>query len=63
MISCLFLMLYSTVLGRSSTESVSLHLMPFWSMEAIQGGFVETVYEKIYNVIFFVLYGILLRLY
>lgn len=44
--------------GRSSAESVSLYLMPFWSIEAIQGGVAETVYEKIYNVI-----GILLRLY
>lgn len=44
--------------GRSSAESVSLYLMPFWSIEVIQGEAAETVYEKIYNVI-----RILLRLY
>lgn len=56
----LFLMLYSTVIGRESQPYHDYHLIPFWSFHAIQEGFIETLYEKIYNVIFFVPYGCLL---
>lgn len=57
--ACLYLMLYSTVLGRNSEESMSIQLIPFWSVEAIQDGLIETLYEKVYNVIFFVPLGAL----
>lgn len=59
----LFLMFFSTVIGRESIDTISLKLTPFWSIEAIQNGYIETLYEKIYNVIFFIPYGFLLRLY
>lgn len=62
-VACLFLMLYSTVLGRVPRESVSIHLTPFWSLGAIKDGLIEVLYEKIYNVLFFIPYGILLGLY
>lgn len=62
-IACLFLMLYSTVLGRDVRDAIHLQLMPFWSIEAIREGRIEVLYEKIYNVIFFVPYGLLLGAY
>lgn len=58
--ACLILMMYSTVLGRTSHDSYSIRLMPFWSIGAIQDGLIEVLYEKIYNVLFFVPYGCLL---
>lgn len=61
--SYIFLMLYSTVLGRTPHESVSIHLTPIWSIEAIKDGYVETLYEKLYNVLFFIPFGILLAFY
>ena len=59
----LFLMLYTAILRRTSQPEYSIHLMPFWSIQAIQEGYIETLYEKIYNVIFFVPYGVLLGAY
>lgn len=59
----MFLMLYSTVLGRTPRESANIELIPFWSIGAIQSGLIEVLYEKIYNVLFFIPYGILLGLY
>lgn len=61
--SCLFLMLYSTVIGRSPHAEVSMQLIPFWSVGAIQSGLIETMYEKFNNVLFFIPYGFLLALY
>lgn len=68
-VACLFLILYSTLLGRLDASSglicsngSNIHLMPFWSIQAIQEGYIETLYEKIYNVLFFVPYGVLLGL-
>lgn len=60
--ACLFLMLYSTVLGRTIKESASIQLIPFWSIGAIQNGLIEVLYEKVYNVLFFVPLGLLLGL-
>lgn len=62
-VACLFLMLYATVLGRTPHEGFSVNLVPLWSIGAIRDGYVETIYEKIYNVIFFAPYGMLLGLY
>ncbi len=83
-VACLFLMLYSTVLGRlegvkglmadaysnglrglkgsNCSNGSSVHLLPFWSIQAVRDGYIETLYEKIYNVLFFVPYGCLLGL-
>lgn len=58
-VACLFLMVYTAVLRRTSQTEYSIHLMPFWSIQAIPEGYIETLYEKIYNVIFFVPYGFL----
>lgn len=58
-VSCLFLMLYTAVLRRTSQPDYSIHLMPFWSIQSIKDEYIETLYEKIYNVIFFVPYGVL----
>ena len=58
-----FLMLYSTVLGREVREEAHLQLMPFWSIGAIREGLIEVLYEKIYNVLFFMPYGVLLGAY
>lgn len=55
----MLLMLYSTVVGRSSQPEISIHLIPFWSIGAIQDGYVETLYEKIYNLLFFMPLGCL----
>lgn len=62
-VACLFLMVYTAVLRRTSQPEYSIHLMPFWSIQAIQKGYIETLYEKIYNVIFFVPFGFLLGAY
>ena len=61
-IACLYLMLYITVFSRSSGMDYSYHLQPFWSYGQIKDGYVETFYENIYNVLFFMPYGILLGL-
>ena len=61
-IACLYLMLYITVFSRSSGMDYSYHLQPFWSYGHIKDGYVETFYENIYNVLFFMPYGILLGL-
>lgn len=57
---CLFLMLYSTVLGREQNDCMSFCFVPFYSIEKIQKGLIEVMYEKIYNVIFFIPLGLLL---
>lgn len=62
-VAYLWLMLYSTVIGRTPHESCSIHLMPLWSIQTIQEGHIETLYEKIYNVLFFIPYGLLLGTY
>lgn len=59
-IACLYLILYSTVLGREFRDNLSIRLIPFWSIRAIQSGLIEVLYEKIYNVLFFMPYGCLL---
>lgn len=56
-------MLYSTVLGREPRDCVSIQLVPFDSIRVIRAGFIERLYEKIYNVIFFVPLGCLYALY
>ena len=55
----LFIILYVAVIGRTAKNSISVQLIPFWSIQAIQNGYIETIYEKVYNVIFFVPYGVL----
>lgn len=62
-VACLFLMLYSTVLGRDPNDDFAIHLIPFDSIRVIQNGYVETMYEKIYNIIFFIPLGCLFALY
>lgn len=62
-IAILFLMVYTAVLRRTSQSEYSIHLLPFWSIQAIRDGYIETFYEKIYNVIFFIPYGFLLGAY
>lgn len=61
-IACLYLMLYITVFSRNSGIDYSCHLQPFWSYSQIKDGYVETIYENIYNVLFFIPYGILLSI-
>lgn len=62
LLACLFCMVYLTVIGREPRAESSIHLMPFWSIQAIREGYIETIYEKLYNIIFFMPYGILLGL-
>lgn len=62
-LTCLFLILYTTVLGRISHDSYNVCLMPFWSVGAIKDGLIEVLYEKIYNVLFFIPYGLLIGLW
>lgn len=61
--ACLFLMLYVTVIGRAPNENANVMLTPFWSIGAMRDGLVETYYEKIYNVLFFIPLGALSGLY
>lgn len=61
--ACLFLMLYISVFKRVPKTEMSINLIPFWSIGAIQSGLIETLYEKIFNVLFFVPYGCLLGAY
>lgn len=61
--ACLFLMLYVTVIGRAPSENANVMLTPFWSIGAMRDGLVETYYEKIYNVLFFIPLGVLFGLY
>lgn len=62
LVACLYLMLYITVFSRSSGMDYSYQLQPFWSYYQIKDGYVETFYENIFNVLFFVPYGILLSI-
>lgn len=62
-VACLFLMLYITVLGRlgvHNDEAYRYNFMPFWSIAHYREGYVETLYEKVNNVILFVPFGVLL---
>lgn len=61
--ACLFLMLYVTVIGRTPNENAKVIFMPFWSIGAMRDGLVETYYEKIYNVLFFIPLGALFGLF
>lgn len=61
--ACLFLMLYISVFKREPKTEMSINLVPFWSIGAMRDGLVETFYEKIFNVLFFVPYGCLLGAY
>lgn len=61
--ACLFLMLYVTVIGRAPNENANVMLTPFWSIGAMRDGLVETYYEKIYNVLFFIPLGALFGLF
>lgn len=63
LIACLYLMFHIAIFGRESREFYSLHLIPFWSIESIQNGFVETLYEKLNNILFFIPFGCLLGTY
>lgn len=63
MAACVFLMLYTTIIRREPQITYKINLMPLWSIKAIQSGLIEVLYEKMYNVIFFIPYGILLGLY
>ncbi|MBQ0079947.1 MAG: VanZ family protein [Alistipes sp.] len=56
-------MLYISVFKRVPKTEMSINLIPFWSIGAIQSGLIETLYEKIFNVLFFVPYGCLLGTY
>lgn len=62
LIAYLFLMFYSTVLGRDSHDEVLIELKPFWSLEVMQSGSIDTFLEKLNNILFFVPYGMLLTL-
>lgn len=62
-IAYLLIMLYSTVIGRFAQEDISIHLTPLWSISAIQKGLIETFYEKLFNVLFFIPYGMLLGMF
>lgn len=61
--ACVFLMLYISVFKREPKTEMSINLVPFWSIGAMRDGLVETFYEKIFNVLFFVPYGCLLGAY
>lgn len=63
LIACLYLMFHIAIFGRESREFYSLHLIPFWSIESIQNGFVETLYEKLNNILFFIPFGCLLGMW
>lgn len=62
-IACVFLMLYVSVFKRVPKTEVSINLVPFWSIGAIQNGLIETLYEKIFNILFFIPYGCLLGIF
>ena len=57
-----FLLFCSTVICRTTSESVGHNFNPFWSYEAIQNGRSELLVENIMNVVVFILVGILLGL-
>lgn len=59
----LFVMLYITILGRTPNEGVRIHLVPLWSIHQIESGLIEILYEKVFNVLFFVPYGTLIGLW
>lgn len=59
-IGCLYLMLYITVFSRNSEIDYSYHLQPFWSYVQVRNGYIETFYENIFNVLFFIPYGLLI---
>lgn len=63
LIAYLYLMFHIAIFGRESRDYYSLHLIPFWSIESIQNGFVETLYEKLNNILFFIPFGCLLGMW
>lgn len=64
-VACVFLMLYTTVLRRlvAHPDGLRLDLVPLHSIEYIRNGYVETFYEKLYNMILFMPYGVLLAVH
>lgn len=58
----IFIILYITVFNRlvHPFTEYHYHLIPLWSIDNIKLGYVETIYEKINNVILFVPLGILI---
>lgn len=58
----IFIILYITVFSRLDNPFTEYHyhLIPLWSIDNIKLGYVETIYEKINNVILFVPLGILI---
>ena len=62
-IAYLYIILYGTILNRECGDTYKINLIPFWSYDNIHNGFIETFYEKLYNIIVFIPYGFLLGLY
>ena len=58
----LFLILYTTVIGRNINATYQLKLMPLWSIDAVMQGQVMPMYEKMYNVIMYIPIGFMFRL-
>lgn len=59
----LFLILYTTVFRREAGSEYQINLIPFWSIGAIKEGYIETFYEKIYNILLFVPLGAIVSCY
>ena len=61
LIGYIFIIIYITVLGRLDHPFDGIHynLVPLWSLENIKLGYVETIYDKINNVILFIPLGVL----
>jgi len=57
----LMLWITVTVLSRldRAGDVMRYNLMPLWSIDSIKEGYVETMYEKVYNVLFFVPLGLI----
>lgn len=63
MVACVVVMLDVTVFSRPSSDDVVRFMRPFWCVTAILEGNSTVISEKIYNVLFFMPFGLLCGLF
>ncbi len=58
----LFIILFITIINRVPSKEYRINLIPLQSIDQINNGYIETLYEKIYNVMLFMPLGLLVGL-
>lgn len=63
MVACVVVMVDVAVFSRTPSDSVERFMMPFWCVPKILDGNVTVISEKIYNILFFIPFGLLCGLF